>query len=402
MKYNLLLIDTVSSKDQVRPAIREIYFKRLSDRGYQVTYLGRMSRKLYHDFQTKWFGIDVYLRPTLRVGRNILDLFLPISIYRLCRNKNFNVIVARNDLLSGFFAWLFSIRYRIPFVFISAFPSEELRILALERGDLRFGIIRIRALQLKKKLKIALIKQSKLVFSKSDHFSDSLNNKGIPRKNISTIPMGYNSTSFVKTEDRNKIFHNYKLSSAGTVLYFGSMDPYRNLQFLLTSFSILLKQMPKANLIMLGGTNNEIRELQRSDNYKRNAANIIFPGKVNFTAVPQFIAASDVCVSPIPPNPVYIVSSPTKVVESLGMGTPVVANKEIPDQRKIVLESGGGYCPLYNPMDFSESLVSILRDPVAARTMGKNGRAYILQCRDYNILTDNVSIALKDTINGRL
>jgi glycosyltransferase involved in cell wall biosynthesis len=302
-------------------------------------------------------------------------------------------------LVSGVVAFLFARLLKLGFVFISAFPSEDLRLHALSRGDLRFGTFRKIILLFKKKLKLELLKRADLVFSKSEKFSETLTRSGIHTNKIVTIPMGYSSTTVVAKKDREKVINDFGNNSSGIILYFGAMDPYRNLQFLMDSFSNLLKLIPGTNLIMLGGIHSEIRALQQCEAYKTNAKHIFFPGKVDHNDVPSFIAASDVCVSPIPPIPVYAISSPTKVVESLGMGTPVVANKEIHDQRKVVVESGGGYCPSYDQIDFSESLAKLLVDPAKAREMGRKGRAYILRHRDYDVLTDKVSQSMKDMLN---
>jgi glycosyltransferase involved in cell wall biosynthesis len=81
-----------------------------------------------------------------------------------------------------------------------------------------------------------------------------------------------------------------------------------------------------------------------------------------------------------------VVSSATKVVESLGMAVPVVTNGEIPDQRELVERSGGGLVTAYDPDALAEAVVALLRDPAEAARRGEAGRRYVSAHRSYEVL----------------
>ena len=97
------------------------------------------------------------------------------------------------------------------------------------------------------------------------------------------------------------------------------------------------------------------------------------------------IGAAALGVSPIPPGPLHDVSSPTKAVEYLALGLPVVGNA-IPDQRHVIERSGGGLVCAFTAEAFAEAICALLRDPDGARARGSLGRRWVLQERAYTTL----------------
>ena len=170
-----------------------------------------------------------------------------------------------------------------------------------------------------------------------------------------------------------------------TVIYFGSMDAKRRLGFLLEVFARVLETRPEAHLVMLGdpgrgGLAEQARSLGLSER-------VSFPGRVPRSEVPRYLCAARVSVAPIPPEPLYVEASMTKVVESLGLSVPVVASSEIHDQRELIESSGGGLCPRYDREAFARALCELLGDPAGAARRGAAGRRYVLEHRSYAVLS---------------
>src|SRR6185436_7987112 len=119
-------------------------------------------------------------------------------------------------------------------------------------------------------------------------------------------------------------------------------------------------------------------------------ASVRFAGKVPRRDVPRYLAAADVSLAPYPAESLDISRSPTKVLESLGMAVPVVANAEIPDQYAVVTQSGGGRCVPYDAAAFAAATVELLRSPEASRAAGAAGRSWVAANRSYESLADQV------------
>jgi glycosyltransferase involved in cell wall biosynthesis len=98
--------------------------------------------------------------------------------------------------------------------------------------------------------------------------------------------------------------------------------------------------------------------------------------------------------------PIYLVSSPSKTVESLAAGRPVVATT-IPDQQTVVGESGGGLIAPYRPDAFADAVSALLSDPQRRGAMGAAGRNWVREHRSYEGLATTLELAYVEAIRRR-
>ena len=101
----------------------------------------------------------------------------------------------------------------------------------------------------------------------------------------------------------------------------------------------------------------------------------------------QIIQIADFSVSAIPPVERFLISSPTKVFESLSLRCPVIANNEIKEQREIIEKSEGGILVDYKQEEFVDAILSILQGNIDLKSMGEKGHAYVLEHRNYENMT---------------
>jgi glycosyltransferase involved in cell wall biosynthesis len=102
------------------------------------------------------------------------------------------------------------------------------------------------------------------------------------------------------------------------------------------------------------------------------------------------IAAADICLSPIYRSPILDVGSPTKLVEYMALGLPVVANDH-PEQELILRQSGAGVCVPWGARHFVRAVRWLMRRSLAERAaMGARGRAWIEEHRTYAVIASDV------------
>jgi glycosyltransferase involved in cell wall biosynthesis len=170
-------------------------------------------------------------------------------------------------------------------------------------------------------------------------------------------------------------------------LYVGEMDRARRLDFLLRALAKARVDEPRLRLAFLGPA----RRPAALEFLRGKARELGLDGVVSFEApVPRAevrarMARADFGVSPVPPTPYFRLSSPTKLMESLGAGRPVVAN-DIPDQALVLGESGGGLCVPYEEDAFARAMVDLARDPARRAEMGRKGADFMARERDYSVL----------------
>ncbi len=89
---------------------------------------------------------------------------------------------------------------------------------------------------------------------------------------------------------------------------------------------------------------------------------MVFVGQLPQAQALRYVREADVCVSPFYPTAILQSTSPTKLVEYMAMGKAVVANDH-PEQKRVIEESGAGYCVPYEEQPFADAIVKLLKDP---------------------------------------
>ncbi len=111
-----------------------------------------------------------------------------------------------------------------------------------------------------------------------------------------------------------------------------------------------------------------------------------------------YVQKCEVGLSPIPRGELLDVSSPTKIIEYLALGLPVVCN-DSPDQERIIKACGAGRCVPYTPASFAEAVDDLLRLPTTTRAeMSRAGKQYVATHRDYTVLAADLARAYRSLI----
>lgn len=207
---------------------------------------------------------------------------------------------------------------------------------------------------------------------------------GIPASKMKPYPEGVNIVSF-SNKDARYIHQKYNLNKSKVIIYVGVMDEARRLNILIRAFSEAKNKMRDIKLLMVGDGNDKqnlegiAKELGLRDD-------VIFPGWVPHSQIPDFITVADIGVSPVPPLSFFKVSSPTKIVEYMAMGKAVIANEEIPDHKEIIEQSEGGILVPFTERAFTDAIVGLLNNSEKAKEMGRKGREWVAKNRSYETL----------------
>lgn len=191
---------------------------------------------------------------------------------------------------------------------------------------------------------------------------------------------------------------NNKPKSKKRIIYIGQISYIRNMTFMI---DVLSKLSEDVEIMFVGPPQQDFVVDQMKAHARKLGIEdrMIFVGKVDKSEIPKYITSAHIGISPIPPLKAFRMSSPTKVVEYLSLGVPVVGNKEIEDQRYVIEESGGGFAVEYDIDKFSEAINILLINPEIKKQRGKRGKEWIEENRNYKILAEKLEEAYYSTIN---
>jgi glycosyltransferase involved in cell wall biosynthesis len=377
-----------------RVDVAVLFGKELSKRGLKIDYLLQSEADNNNFYNTEWSNSMAYVGPTdngttifNRFFKHCLDLFNDLRMVKLIKDQRYTAIQVKDKFFTAIIALVVSKLSGCKFFFWLSFPFPEADIYGYNTGSARYPIMYlIRGGINKLLLYKVILPNSDHIFVQSNQMKKEIAMKGFSNTKITPVPMGVDIDDYLM-HTKNKDCKNVIVPQS--IVYIGAMEKIRKIDFIFRVFQKVLYNVPTAKLLMIGGSSND-KDLE---DLKQEAKKLNIDQAVKFTdnlpraeALEQLMTAV-VGISPIEPNPIYIPSSPTKLIEYMLLGKPVVAN-DLPEQKKIIHESKSGFCVAYDEKVFAESIVRILRNPEEAKKMGENGRAYVMKYKSYKAIAD--------------
>ena len=360
----------------------------ISNFGHNVAWV-LSSEEMEEVCETTFSGVRVFVVPCrygegfLKVVTKVLYAFRRMFfISKNLKHGNYNLIFARSAVFDGALALYLKRRYNIPFVFEMENPIEQRWVAYKFYSKYKYFWYFISAIDAY--LMMYILRKADLVLPVGRFMRDYLTKKGIEKSKMMNLPQGVNLNRF-SSGNGNEIRKKYRLEHSKVVIYLGTMDKMRHLNVLIDAFSKVRANKENVKLLMVGdGTDKS--NLEKLANELGIKDDVIFTGQIYSHEVPNFIAAADLGVSAVPPLDIYKVSCPIKMIEYMVMEKPVVANEEIPEQKVVIQENGGGILVKFEAESFANGIIKLFDDPELAKEMGAKGREWVTKNRSYEIL----------------
>jgi glycosyltransferase involved in cell wall biosynthesis len=174
----------------------------------------------------------------------------------------------------------------------------------------------------------------------------------------------FNPSSTLKTKAK-KLRDELGLKHRLGVLYHGTISESRGTRELVTAFKLLKKERMPVTLILLSSPSTYRQEIIRyvQDNHLEDTVMVV--GPVKYSEVPNFIAASDVGIVPLPDRIWWRYQCPLKLLEYLAMNLPVIVS-DLPAHRWIIGQANVGlYLAGTRPREIAQGI----RDFLKSRTV---------------------------------
>lgn len=302
------------------------------------------------------------------------------------KKNKYNVVCVRNEIFNGLIALYLRKSHKFIFVYEMENPFEQdyyFRKLYYPNFKLIFYLIS----KVEKLVKMYILRRADLILPVGNSMENYLIKNGLNEFQMMNIPQGIDIRRFSIDIDSSKIRKRYGLNNSKVFVYVGSLSKSRSLSLIINAFSKVRKSFDVKLLIVGDGSDKE-NLIKLVDNLKLKK-DIIFTGFVDQDDVPLFIHCADYGLSPVPPLKMYKVSIPIKLHEYMAMGKPVIANKEIYEQKTVINDSKGGLLVEFSEKSFADAMVKLLNNPEMARKMGKNAHSWLINNRSYDIIASS-------------
>ncbi len=171
--------------------------------------------------------------------------------------------------------------------------------------------------------------------------------------------------------------------------YVGSMEKWRNLDFLVTMMRDVIKEFPRAHLVFIG-SGAHLGELKELTTELALDEHVFFLGAKQVEELPYYYQTFDVGLSHLPKSLTGWLATPLKVLEYLYFNVPVLASN-VPAHSRLRDEFDGQGVYLY---DFTKAsfvnalrivLTSQLRHPITTRDLVNQrfGRQFMMKSHEH-------------------
>ncbi len=373
-----------------RSVITEFFGIQLAGRGHKIHHV--MLTKSCSSKKIKINGNNIFhLIPINEEDIRGKTFDIKGVILHIIEKENIDIIHVRDDKILAKYVANFSKTFGIPFAFqmTTLFHSLE-KDLIKERKTFGNVVRYFRGLYTQHIYK-KIIKQSDLFLPITEAMADHYRAE-FPDKHMLPLPLQA-PHEFIHYDGKGK-----PPSNKRRIIYIGQISYIRKMEFMI---DVLSKLPGDVEMMFVGPPQQDfvIKEMKEHADKLGILDRILFIGRVDKMEIPDYITSAHVGVSPIPPLEAFRMSSPTKVVEYLSLGVPVVANREIEDQKNVIKESGGGFAVEYDVDAFADKLLTLLNHPDKAKSMGLKGKKWIKKNRNYKVLAEALEKAYIKTVS---
>jgi colanic acid biosynthesis glycosyl transferase WcaI len=183
-------------------------------------------------------------------------------------------------------------------------------------------------------------------------------------------------------------------------MYCGTVGLAQGVGTLLAAAELLERDHAPVEVVVVGdgAERGELEEQAKRSGLKR----VTFAGSVSREEVPQRIASANVTVMTLRDLPLFEDALPTKLLEYMAAGRPVVAGASGQAARMLEEVGAGIACPPENPAALAEAIRTLAADPQLAREMGARGRRYVEEHLSRRAMVDQLEAELdalrRDTV----
>jgi len=224
--------------------------------------------------------------------------------------------------------------------------------------------------------------EEKLIFKKSDGiivYTESWKEYmsefyGISKSNIFVVPHGVNLKLFTQNVKKSQILINkLNLQNKKVIMYVGTISELHGSLDLVKAIRIVNKKAKNIAFVIMGEGYLKPKIMEYIKKYQLD--NVILEGKVPQQAVPEYYALADILVIPHVRRIDSELDFPTKLLEYLASGKPIVASN-----LKAIADVVGDNAILVEPENsqaFADGILMLLNDEELAKRMGENGKKII-------------------------
>jgi glycosyltransferase involved in cell wall biosynthesis len=201
-------------------------------------------------------------------------------------------------------------------------------------------------------------------------------NWGLPAEKISIVENGVETELFTPEGDSRELRRELGLGGKLVIAYIGTFGNAHGLETVLLAAQGLSSRIPHAHFLLVGEGAEKARIARQV--HERKLTNISILGQQPREHVPALIRAADICLVMLRKAEVFETVIPTKMLEFMACGRPVILTAR--GQAAALLECAGGGLAVApeNTAELMKAVERLAEDPDLRQRLSGSGRQYII------------------------
>jgi glycosyltransferase involved in cell wall biosynthesis len=380
-----------------RPAAKAVFAEGLAARGHRIDWLMQAAAPTSSSGEQRFKGGTAYVAATnsgtsrwARLRRHLANVLNDFRVFGLLRRHRYSLVQIKDKYLGALPTLLAAKLNGIPVFYWLAYPHGEASLYAANSGVARYGLLyRMRGTLQRWLLYRVIMPACTHVFVQSEQMRLDVAREGIPLERMTAVPSSLNLRDLDTTEPSAEATPS---ALPPTIVYLGTLLRERQLDFIVRAHALVVAEVPEARLTFVGSgwMPDDEQLLYREAQRLGIADSVTITGWLSMADAWQHVRRAALCVSPYLPVPILRSTSPTKLIEYMALGKPVVANDH-PEQADVLRQSGAGLVCGWNEREFASACVELLKDPARSAQMGAAGRRFVAEHRTHWAMVELVA-----------
>lgn len=402
----LFLHQFVFGKDQPGISKQVEMLKYLAKFGHETRvisgFFSHITRKRVEKYKGKYFcqevieGIEVIRVPSFfnltSFRRKVLNysIFMLMAVVGGLASGSCDVIFASSPPLPvGIAGYILSILKRVPFVLeIRDLQPEDL----VEEGNLKPGLI----YHLLWKITSFLYRRASKIVGNTQGICERIVARGIEKNKVELITNAADVEIFLSSKPKGDSFRKeLGFNDQFLTIYAGGHGMVNSLETIIEA-ARCLREYNDIFFILVGDGEKKEDLIRMKENYQLK--NVFFVPPQPKNRMPEVFASADVAIVTLKNVRIYEGALPNKLFDSMASGLPVVLAIGGEAKRLIEEAHGGIAVEPENPQALAKAVLSLYKERVLAKDMGKNGQDYVVKHYSRREIAQKLELILKEII----
>ena len=233
-----------------------------------------------------------------------------------------------------------------------------------------------RVISMLTRLEYFLYRKARLIVGVADSTREILSRNGIQSDKVMIVPNGIDTSLFDGRNSGEDVRGDHGLQGKFVVSYIGTHGMAHALETILDTAK-LLEDVPEIHFLFVGEGARKSSLIE----YKAglDLANVTFVGKQDRSAIPAFLAASDVSLVSLRDAALFSSVLPSKMFEIMAAERPIILGVRGEAKSLVKRANAGLFVEPENSLEYRDAILRLFEDQDLCHQLGSNGRKFVLE-----------------------